>query len=195
MDDRSQFVRTVAGEASNAARIRMEFADWLQRHFVLAAERLSDVVLAVNEALANAVEHGCSNAQDVVALAAAYDDHTDTLTVTLSDRGQWPQAFTQQLSTPGPHLQRGRGVALMRLLTDDTSIDTSEHGTDVSLVWAPLSRTDGRHDVDAAAQRAQRIGDDAKQAHHRADQARLRADQAQTRADARKSSHTRDSDD
>ncbi|BDB39793.1 MULTISPECIES: ATP-binding protein [Mycobacterium] len=60
-DDRCRFVRAqVAADASSAARLRTEFRNWLDRHFTLGAERFSDLVLAVSEALANAAEFAYS---------------------------------------------------------------------------------------------------------------------------------------
>ena len=41
---------------SSAATVRREFSDWLRRYFTLDATKASDVVLAVNEAMANAAE-------------------------------------------------------------------------------------------------------------------------------------------
>jgi serine/threonine-protein kinase RsbW len=56
-DDRSRFVRTrVAADARRAARTRAEFGSWLETHFTLRAERANDLLLAVNEAIANAAE-------------------------------------------------------------------------------------------------------------------------------------------
>ena len=48
--------RMCVADAARAAQIRREFSDWLERYFTLDATKASDVVLAVNEAMANAAE-------------------------------------------------------------------------------------------------------------------------------------------
>jgi hypothetical protein len=46
----------VAAHPLGAARTRVAFGDWLQRHFALTAPRLNAAVPAVHEALANTAE-------------------------------------------------------------------------------------------------------------------------------------------
>jgi serine/threonine-protein kinase RsbW len=142
-DTRSRFARTITANASGAARIRIEFAGWLQRHFTLGNERLSDLVLAANEALANAAEFGYLDTpgRGTIALTASYDDATDTLVVTVIDCGRWRSDATESRESRTAPVQdalRGRGIPLMRLLADHMQIDTSERGTQVSLRWTSL---------------------------------------------------------
>ena len=67
----------VAAEAESASRIREEFAEWLQRFFDLDPIRSSDLVLAINEALANAAEFAYLSADSdrpkTMDLIARYD--------------------------------------------------------------------------------------------------------------------------
>jgi serine/threonine-protein kinase RsbW len=149
IDTGSQFARTSAADASGAARIRIEFAGWLQRHFTLGNEWLSDLVLAANEALANAAESGCLDTpgHGMIALTASYDAATDTLVVTVSDRGRLRPVVTGARESPAAPVQyalRGRGIPLMRVLADTMQIDTSERGTQVSLTWTHLSTPSNR---------------------------------------------------
>ena len=98
------------------------------------------MVLAVNEALANTAEFayvGMPGA-GMVAVAAVYDDDTDTLAVTVTDAGRWRRAEAASSTVPVQHSPRGRGLRLMRALADETQIDTSERGTQVSLTWTNL---------------------------------------------------------
>lgn len=138
VDNRSQFACTIAADGSGAARIRRGFAGWLQRHFSLGDERLSDVVLAVYEALANAAEFGYLDTpgHGTIAVTASYDDDVDTLVVTVTDRGRWRPTGTA--TPPAQHALRGRGISLMRALADETRIDTSERGTHACLTWTNL---------------------------------------------------------
>ncbi len=126
IDDRSRFVRTrVAADARSAARTRAEFGVWLERYFSLDDDRFSDLVLAVNEAIANAAEFAYVDAAErgTVDVLAAYDGDSDTLAVSVDDRGRWRQ------KKPVQYQMRGRGIPLMETLADDVTIDPTPQGT------------------------------------------------------------------
>lgn len=138
VDDRSRFVRKrVAADPRSAARARGEFAGWLGTHFVLDSDRFSDVLLAVNEALANAAEFAyCPTPQrGTIDVSATYDHDSSALLVTVNDRGRWRD------KPPVQHEQqrRGRGIPLMRALADELTIDRTPHGTHVTLTWTGLT--------------------------------------------------------
>jgi serine/threonine-protein kinase RsbW len=127
--DGDRFIRNdVVADAHNAARVRDEFATWLRASGDLDRVRFSDVVLAVNEALANTAEFaylhaGAPGTIDLEAVRAG-----DTLTITIADQGRWRE------STPATQSRsRGRGIPLMRALADDLTIDSSPLGTTVCL--------------------------------------------------------------
>ena|ERR1700758_4874681 len=128
----------VAAEAENASQIREEFAEWLQRFFDVDPIRSSDLVLAINEALANAAEFAyLSTDRDrprTMDLIACYHAGDVRLTVTISDNGVWRM--------PGvvPDRARGRGIPLMRALADRVTIDTSTAGTRVCMQWDGVRR-------------------------------------------------------
>ncbi|MEE2854025.1 MAG: ATP-binding protein [Actinomycetota bacterium] len=139
IDDQSRFVRTrVGADARSAARIRAEFGVWLGRYFSLDDDRFSDLLLAVNEAIANAAEFAYVDAAErgTVDVRAAYDGGSDTLAVSVDDRGRWrqkkPVQYQQQM--------RGRGIPLMEALADDVSINRTRQGTRVTLTWTGLTR-------------------------------------------------------
>ncbi|OBH99408.1 ATP-binding protein [Mycobacterium sp. E2733] len=138
-DNRSRFARNrVAADPRSAARARAEFGAWLETHFTLGSDRFSDVLLAVNEAIANAAEFAyCETPQrGTLDVSAAYDGPSDTLSVIVDDRGRWrqkvPARYQQQL--------RGRGIPLMETLADEVSIDRTPRGTRVTLTWTDLTR-------------------------------------------------------
>ena len=113
-----------------AGHVRNEFAAWLGERVELNAVRFSDVVLAVNEALANAAEFAYlkNNGVGTVDVEAVQNSDAATLTVTITDQGCWRE--------PDPTTRgrtRGRGIPLMRALADDLTIDTSRLGTTVCL--------------------------------------------------------------
>lgn len=133
-NDCPRFVRTqIAADASNATRIRVEFRNWLSRHFALDAEQFSDLVLAVSEALANVAEFAYPDECGTMDVRAAYDPGSDTLAVNIIDRGRWRQ------QPSAANLARGRGIPLMRALADEASIDGTPHGTAVKLTWNRLT--------------------------------------------------------
>ncbi|OBI50810.1 ATP-binding protein [Mycobacterium sp. E787] len=147
VDDRSRFVRRrLPADARSAARTRAEFRLWLDRHFALGAERTNDLLLAVNEALANAAEFAYLDAprRGGVELSAAYDHDADTLTVTITDRGRWRPTRPEPVALPPQPQIRGRGIPLMRALADRVTIDRTPPGTRVTLVWTGLSRRNQR---------------------------------------------------
>ena len=87
----TQFARLDAvADPLSAAQIRREFSDWLRRHFTLDATKASDVVLAVNEAMANAAEFAYGLEQPgPMHVRRDYDGAAATLTVTVTDEGAW----------------------------------------------------------------------------------------------------------
>jgi serine/threonine-protein kinase RsbW len=132
-DSRARFAPTnVPADAACAARMRQDFSAWLKRYFALDPTKVSDVVLAVNEALANAAEFAYSSASQPGAmnLLAAYDSYTSVLSVTVTDEGAWRIADSEK-----KRISRGRGIPLMRALADRATIDSTPEGTRVCLEW------------------------------------------------------------
>jgi serine/threonine-protein kinase RsbW len=120
----------------SAAVVRREFSDWLHQHFTLDAAKACDVVLAVNEAMANAAEYAYLTADKpgVMQVQAQYDESATTLTVTVSDHGSWRN------SDPATReLKRGRGIPLMQALADRARLDSTPAGTRVCLEWSGVS--------------------------------------------------------
>jgi anti-sigma regulatory factor (Ser/Thr protein kinase) len=122
----------VTAVPESAARVRHEFSDWLHSHLMLDSVKASDVLLAVNEALANAAEFAYLSFPQpgVMHLHADYDPGAAVLTVTVADQGVWRSA-----EPPTDDPARGRGIPLMRALSDRAVIDSSPIGTQVRLQW------------------------------------------------------------
>ena len=78
-------------DAGAAAHTRREFAQWLARFFDLDHTQRSDVVLAINEALANAAEFAylLTDGPGTMDMCAEYDSASESLTVRISDNGMW----------------------------------------------------------------------------------------------------------
>lgn len=124
-------------DAGAVARVRQEFSGWLRRFFVVDEVRFSDVILAVNEALANAAEFAylLADSPGTIDISATYDPRGHTLTVCVEDRGVWRKRQTE----PAPRT-RGRGIPLMETLSDGATIEPSTSGTTVRLVWRGIER-------------------------------------------------------
>ena len=141
----TQFARMdVVADPLSAAEVRREFSDWLRRHFTLDATKAGDVVLAVNEAMANAAEYAYATAEHPgpMHVQARYDASATTLTVTVTDEGAWRSADPATKGRRG-----GRGIPLMEALTYRATVDSSPAGTQVCLEWnrvtaAPMAADD-----------------------------------------------------
>jgi serine/threonine-protein kinase RsbW len=103
--------------------IRADTRDWLGA-LDLAPEAVDDLVLAVNEAVANVVDHAYGSGSGSVDLRFRTDGRTVCLDIT--DHGIW--------RPPAPSRNgRGHGVRVMRGVVDSVSIEHDERGTRVRL--------------------------------------------------------------
>jgi anti-sigma regulatory factor (Ser/Thr protein kinase) len=92
---------------------------------------LDDVESAVGEALANAAEHGNSNASAGFDVSATFDDAR--LTIEIKDNGAgFDTASALQHANPDAVGNRGFGIFLMRMLMDEVAY--SDRGSRIHLV-------------------------------------------------------------
>ncbi|VBA32928.1 Sensor histidine kinase TmoS [Mycobacterium innocens] len=111
--------------ASQLAATRSALRGWLARTMI-GPGQAQDVLIAVGEALANAIEHGHRrDPQGTIVLRAIA--LADRLQLTITDTGSWKPPRPPQDS------HRGRGIALMRTLMDDVTIHAGRLGTTVHL--------------------------------------------------------------
>jgi serine/threonine-protein kinase RsbW len=108
--------------ARNASLARHRLRDWLTAD--VCSELVEDLVLAVYEAMANAVEHGYADCPHGPVRLQARRSNGHVL-ITVSDDGSW--------RAPTDDRFRGRGLPLMRLLADDVHIAAGPGGTVVRL--------------------------------------------------------------
>lgn len=111
------------GTPHSARRLRMRFQEWL-RTLDVPTPLVDDLTLAVYEAIANVVEHAYhpDHPYPIMRLQARVEDHQ--LLITVTDHGCW--------RTPHEPGYRGRGLAMMRSLTD-VHLHSTAHGTTVHL--------------------------------------------------------------
>lgn len=115
----------LGADVGQLAQSRHALRDWLDEAGAGADEAL-DVLIAVGEALANAIEHGHrDNPEGTVHLHAVVV--AERVYVTITDTGSWktPQAV--------PARHRGRGLELMRALMQDVTIESRPAGTTVQM--------------------------------------------------------------
>jgi serine/threonine-protein kinase RsbW len=128
-DDASdQWVHERATAEPAAVRVlRRRVRSWL-RALECDEDLAESVVLIVDEAVTNAVEHACPDWECHVELVAGPRGCGNGFAVLVSDNGAW-----QEASDPG---YRGRGLKLIRQLSERSSIESSERGTEVRMCWA-----------------------------------------------------------
>lgn len=110
---------------ASLAVIRAHLRTWLPTAAVNPATA-ADVLLAVGEAAANAVEHAGEGVRSVELEVTARATHT-WLALTVKDNGRWhaPQ--------PNARGRRGHGSRLMSALVDHVTITPTPHGTTVEM--------------------------------------------------------------
>ncbi|MDI6097582.1 SpoIIE family protein phosphatase [Actinoplanes sp. NEAU-A12] len=122
-----EFVLRLPAEPGRLIVMRRRLEDFLAAHDVPEADSF-DLVVAVSEAAANAVEHPVDPAEPVITVTASL--LPDAVLVTVRDTGSWRPATDAGF--------RGRGLALIGALTE-LSVHRSAEGTEVSL-RRPLTR-------------------------------------------------------
>ena len=124
---------TVAGaaDADTAAQLRRALQRWLRGETRACPEIRDDVVLGVNEALANCVEHAYRAHPTIgtMRLQASYDPAAQSIQVCVSDRGTWHRGAVRQPTDP----RASRGIVLMHALADHCTIIAHPGGTSVCL--------------------------------------------------------------
>ncbi|MQA09813.1 MAG: SpoIIE family protein phosphatase [Pseudonocardiaceae bacterium] len=121
-------------------RIRQDFAQWL--HSVGCPAGPADrLVLALNEAVTNAVEHAYSGLPADTVRVVGEVEQDRSIRVTVSDHGRW--------QVPGAEEPfRGRGLLMMQESVDRMTIERVSGGTTVRLWVRP-------HGVDTEARSAE----------------------------------------
>jgi len=115
----------LAADVSELASTRAALRGWLSRAGV-GPDQSINVLIAAGEALANAIEHGHRNRTGgtIVLLVSAV---ADRLHITVTDAGSWKPP------EPVASAHRGRGIALMRALMHDVTIQPLATGTTVHM--------------------------------------------------------------
>jgi PAS domain S-box-containing protein len=114
-----------SAESDQLASVRAQLRGWL-RNSGVGTRIAQDVLVAAGEAIANAIEHGHRHhPAEQVRLRAV--STANQLRVTVTDRGRW------RATPPGDRSLRGHGIALMRALMQQVTIEPGPFGTTVDL--------------------------------------------------------------
>ena len=120
------FERVVRASASEVAEA-----------FGLAADRIEDLKLAVSEAVTNAIEHGNHSAPEKL-VEVTFECTAETLEVRVRDQGGNAPTFdfsrrVVEEDNLEEGMLRGFGMYLISSLVDDYQVDTTQHGTTMTL--------------------------------------------------------------
>jgi serine/threonine-protein kinase RsbW len=120
--------------------VRDRVRTWLRANH-WAPANMDDLVLAVNEAVSNSIEHGYQvgpddpPGQDTVAVTATIRraaDGSRHVEVTVRDTGVW------RPPDEGGHSTRGQGLRLMRACVEHLSVEGGDGGTTVVMHSRPV---------------------------------------------------------
>jgi serine/threonine-protein kinase RsbW len=119
-----------SADAATVANFRGLVRNWLDSTVNLDAQRVGDIVLAIDEALTNCTEHAYVDQQTVavMTLTIAYDRAEATVQICVTDQGRWIEPDPAAINAI-----RGRGIILMHALADHCTITNDMDGTTVCL--------------------------------------------------------------
>lgn len=116
------FLQMIPPDVARLAPLRRALSDWMERSGVADPPR-ADLVLAMHEAAANAIEHG--NPEQPFEVRGEIIGRV--LTVEIADTGRWEASRTG-------NDERGRGLVLIKALVSKLEIRTGKHGTTLRLL-------------------------------------------------------------
>ena len=116
---------TFAAESDQLAPVRARLRSWLLSCGI-GSRTAQDVLVAVGEACANAIEHGHRHSPGRQVRLRAVST-ANQLRLTITDTGRW------RTSQPGDGTHRGHGIALMRALMQQVTIEPGPGGTTVDM--------------------------------------------------------------
>jgi anti-sigma regulatory factor (Ser/Thr protein kinase) len=128
------FALALAAIPTHVTTSRREFGHWL-RTVAPTPLRADDILLAVSEAVTNAIEHGSGcDAGKRVSIRASI--RNEALSVTVRDFGRWIPA-SQNLAS---RIHRGRGLILINEFADKVDIVRTGNGTRITMQFDNFRR-------------------------------------------------------
>jgi PAS domain S-box-containing protein len=114
----------MAAAADELSDLRHQFGEWM-RAAAIPEGTIADIVLAVNEAAANSIEHAYRGHEPGKVRIEAENDGA-RIYVRIIDKGSWKPASTDSGV-------RGRGLVLIRAVSDRLEMDCTPSGTTVNM--------------------------------------------------------------
>lgn len=121
----------VPATADQLAVIRRRLFGWLEPLGV-SSTVAADIVLAVNEACTNCIEHayrGSKPGQMEIEAAVGRDSHGEQIAVCVADFGTWR-------TPPSGPTTRGRGLPIISAISDGVDLERTSVGTTVRIEFA-----------------------------------------------------------
>jgi serine/threonine-protein kinase RsbW len=120
----------VVAIAERLGEIRQQLATWLAPIGV-SDTGIADIVLVVNEACTNCIEHAYRGLVPGLIQVEANQDG-EQIVVGVADHGVWQPPATQPST-------RGRGLPIMRAVSDGVDLKSSPEGTTVRMTFEAAS--------------------------------------------------------
>lgn len=122
---------TVPGSLDSLGMIH----EWMRNFLIecqLTETELHNTLLAVSEAVTNAIRHGCQErAGSAITISAEHANHEVVVKVQDCGNGFCPEDVPDPTESSYLHRSGGRGVFLLRSLSQSLYYDTSVRGTTV----------------------------------------------------------------
>jgi serine/threonine-protein kinase RsbW len=117
-------------EPNSIAEFRRLLCRWIDDVVHVDAQRKADIVLATDEALSNCADHAYRDYESpgTMTLKATYDRGTETVKTCVTDHGSWTESVSRTSTSA-----RGKGLLLMRAVSDEVTVHSSGEGTTVCL--------------------------------------------------------------
>ena len=113
-------------------RLIDEFTAHLKRRYIIDNQKLMDIKISIMEAVNNAIIHGNQmDSSKKVLISEALEDNYLVISIEDQGRGFDPSTIQDPTRKEDPSLPGGRGIHLMRHLTD--KIDYLKNGQSVIL--------------------------------------------------------------
>lgn len=115
----------------------------LAKNLGFCDEKVQNIELATDEIFSNAVEHGSKSFDSEIKICCSVND--EMMKIIISDQGQgksikkkWNEVWSDVINKKEIYVgtERGHGLLLARLLTDEMSMESNTiGGLDVRLIW------------------------------------------------------------
>lgn len=119
-----------AATAASAADLRERIGAWLSECGVPAIQ-VNEILLVINEALANCVDHAYVDrpSTGTMAVRADFEPTDRCLSICVTDHGTWRPPAAERRGDR----RRGRGIVLMHAMAHHCTINGRDDGTTVCL--------------------------------------------------------------